>query len=314
MKQIEIEWVQLGLKVTATLVEDKNPNLCKLLWDNLPYASLQTHALVSGEHLYHVAPIPELVTTRALYKEDRTQSPDGTVFLSQLQHLAVKYGHLTEYIHAAPIGYVLPEDLDTLKRAGAACWRSVTDTKEPIEVRVSRKGETAPMRFPAAERIEDPGARQLLEDVLGAARDIWTTPPREILDIHEGRIRSRAGSLGQWHTTLVFVNGETRPLGYGAIGGLIQLSRSPEISLEVLKIITGSFIKVPAEFLGYCGLDTLWSFVQRTIEQVPALRTKDEYYALLSALALYVNQLNAWNLHYFPWQHDDDRYAYGRTA
>src|SRR5262245_48238665 len=103
MKQIEIEWVPLGLKVTAALVEDQNPNLCKLLWNSLPYATIQTHALVSGEHLYHVAPIPELVTTPAMYKEDRTQSPEGTVFLSQLQHLAIKYGHITEYIPAAPV-------------------------------------------------------------------------------------------------------------------------------------------------------------------------------------------------------------------
>src|ERR1043165_4223131 len=96
-RQIEIEWVELRKSVTATLVEDRNQALCNLLWEHLPYNSIQTHALVSGEHLYHIAPITDLVTTVADHKEDRTQSPDGAVFLSQLQHMAIKYGRLSEY-------------------------------------------------------------------------------------------------------------------------------------------------------------------------------------------------------------------------
>jgi hypothetical protein len=88
MRQIEIEWVQLQKKVTVDIVPDKNPHLCDLLWEHLPYKSIQTHALVSGHHLYHIAPIIELLTTGAAFKEDRATSPDGTVFLSQLQHMA----------------------------------------------------------------------------------------------------------------------------------------------------------------------------------------------------------------------------------
>src|SRR5579863_1762836 len=98
MRQIEIEWVDLRIKVTAALADDRNGELCNILWDHLPYRSIQNHALVSGEHLYHLCPIRELVYTPAASKEDRRQSPDGTVFLSHLQHLAVKYGHLTEPI------------------------------------------------------------------------------------------------------------------------------------------------------------------------------------------------------------------------
>lgn len=308
-RQIQIEWVELGKKVTATLIEDKNQNLCNLLWDHLPYSSIQTHALVSGEHLYHIAPIVDLVTTSADYKEDRTKSPDGTVFLSQLQHMAVKYGSLSEYLPAAPVGYVALSDIPVLRSVGAACWNSIVHTKQPIEVRVTRLGEeNGEMCFPRFSAIRSAEGQRLLDDIDAEMRRTWLTPPQEIVDIHEGRIASGAGSCGQWLSTLVFVNGETRPLGYCALGGLMQIARNPEISLAALQAITRHFIKVPAEFLGYCGLNKLWDLVHRTIAVLPDLNTKEEYFALISALALYTNQLNAWNLHFYPWDLAGDRF------
>src|SRR5215470_17515139 len=120
MRCIDIEWVQPAITVTAELT-DHNPRLAELLWNEfLPYNSLQNHALVSGNHLYHLVPHPKLIYTEAEHKEDRTQSPDGTVFLSQLQHLAVKYGPLSEYLTAAPVAWVLEEHIGLLRQAGQA--------------------------------------------------------------------------------------------------------------------------------------------------------------------------------------------------
>jgi hypothetical protein len=68
MRQIEIEWCGINRKVTADLLETKNPNLVDLLWENLPYNSIQSHALVSGDHLYHVAPIWKTVWEQAKFK------------------------------------------------------------------------------------------------------------------------------------------------------------------------------------------------------------------------------------------------------
>ena len=96
MRTIEIEWRPLGIKVLAELSDEPNRNLSDLLWENLPYHSLQNHALVSGHHLYHLVPSRPLLYAQAEWKEDRTKSPDGTMFLSQLQHLAIKYGPLSD--------------------------------------------------------------------------------------------------------------------------------------------------------------------------------------------------------------------------
>jgi hypothetical protein len=311
MRQIEIEWVELKIKVAATLADDRNGDLCDLLWDHLPYRSIQNHALVSGEHLYHLSPIRELVYTPAASKEDRRQSQDGTVFLSHLQHLAIKYGLLTEPISAAPVAYVSPDHIPMLKEAGRRCWDRAYRSKEVIEVRVTRRGEpTDRFTLPRAAPVKNREAQEVIDAIQNEMERIWVVPPLEVLDIHDGRIRSRAGSYDQYFATLVFVNGETRPLGYCAMGGLIKSCVSSDISLDTLRQITPNFIRVPAEFLSYCGFEALFRFTQDTLRVLGALETKDEYVSLLSTLALYTNRLNGWNLHYFPWKHGEEyRYA-----
>ncbi|MCP2330332.1 DUF3830 family protein [Actinoalloteichus caeruleus] len=304
MRQIEIEWVQPGITVTADLNEERNPRLADLLWNELlPYNSLQNHALVSGNHLYHLVPHHQLVYTRAEYKEDRTKSPDGTVFLSQLQHLAVKYGPLSEYLPAAPVGHVVPEDVEALRAAGRACWEAAWSSKQVIEVRVRRKGEDVRnFVLPRTAPVDSPAVQKLVEEIHDEVARVWIDPPQEIVAMHEGRIASRAGSYDQYFSTLVFLNGEVRPLGYSALNGLVTMSRTTDISLTDLLRITPMLIKTPAEFLGYTGLNTLWDFTQRVLETLPGVETRDEYFALINALALYANVLNTWNLHFFPWR------------
>jgi hypothetical protein len=307
MREIEIEWQPMGIKVTAELFDDRNRSLSDLFWSWLPYNALQNHALVSGRHLYHLVPRVELIYTAAESKEDRTKSPDGTLFLSQLQHLAIKYGPLSEYIPAAPVGRVIPEHLGLLHEAGQACWNAAFKTKEVVEVRVRRKAEQAgSYALPWPETPLPAAAEAVVSRVRAETERIWVSPPPEIVHLHEGQIASRAGSYDQYFSTLVFLNGETRPLGYCALNGLVRLCMSESFSLDALREMTPTFIRTPAEFLGYVGLDTLWQLTQETLGVLPTLKTKEEYLTIIGALALYANVLNTWNLHYFPWQHGSD--------
>jgi len=305
MRAIEIEWRPFGITVVAELSDGPNRNLADLFWESLPYNALQNHALVSGEHLYHLVPAVELVYTQARLKVDRTRSPDGTLFLSQLQHLAIKYGRLSEYLLAAPVGHVIPEHLPLLREAGRACWNATLHTKEIVEVRVRRKGAAeCGYRLPRLAAYDArPEVQALLARIQDETEQVWISPPREIEDLHRGVVHSGAGSYAQYFSTLVFLNGETRPLGYCALNGLVRLSQSENLSLQALCEITPNFIRTPAEFLGYCGLNTLWSFVHETFDVLPLLQTKEQYHALIGALALYANVLNTWNLQYFPWHH-----------
>ena len=304
MRAIEIEWRPFGVTVDAVLTDEPNGNLADLFWSRLPYNALQNHALVSGDHLYHLVPIVELLYTPAQWKEDRTKSPDGTLFLSQLQHLAIKYGTLSEYIPAAPVGHVVHEDVPLLREVGRACWHATFQSKQIVEVRVRRKGtKDALLRLPRLEVDAPDPIRSLLARIQDETQKVWIHPPQEIDDLHRGLIRSGAGSYSQYFSTLVFLNGETRPLGYCALNGLVRLSQSESFSLQALREMTPNFIRTPAEFLGYVGLDTLWIFTQETLGVLPLLQTKEQFTALIGALALYANVLNTWNLQYFPWHH-----------
>jgi hypothetical protein len=62
-RRVNIKWPQLNLTVTAEMLCEVNLALVDLLFENLPYRSLQNHALVSGDHLYHLVPSEKLIVS-----------------------------------------------------------------------------------------------------------------------------------------------------------------------------------------------------------------------------------------------------------
>lgn len=63
---IKIKWQKLGIRVTALMTVVENSHLIDLLFKNLPYRALQSHALVSGDHLYHIIPAEEFTERSCL--------------------------------------------------------------------------------------------------------------------------------------------------------------------------------------------------------------------------------------------------------
>lgn len=111
---------------------------------------------------------------------------------------------------------------------------------------------------------------------------------------------------------MVFINGEIRPLGYNILNNILKIAATqPEFSLQHLIVMYKVFASTPAEFVGYTGANFLWT----TYKDIEGLITKhiatnqnveearDDFLAMISAFAKYVNLLNAENLHSFPWRH-----------
>ncbi|MGI5269834.1 hypothetical protein ACQEUU_11850 [Nonomuraea sp. CA-218870] len=284
-------------------LDERNAALAQSVWDALPYRSLQGHALVAGHHLYHVAPVHALLHQRGTHTVDRREAPDGTLFASRLQHLGIKYGELTEPMPAVPIGQVLPEHLDTLVESGAAIWESLYRSKKPIVAEVRRAGEAGGHSLPRLS-VADPQIDALIGEVHAETERIWLSPPEDLADLHDGRIPSGAGSFSTVLTTLVFVNGETRPLGYACFGGLVRAAYE-DMPLESLRHMARLLAATPAEFLGYCGLGKLHEFTQRALGGLDRISSRDDFAALMAHLALYVNCLGGWNLQLFPWHLGD---------
>jgi hypothetical protein len=61
-RELRIKWPKLDVTVTVTM-NDLNSALVNILWNTLPYRSLQTHALVTGDHLYHLVPSEPLLVS-----------------------------------------------------------------------------------------------------------------------------------------------------------------------------------------------------------------------------------------------------------
>ncbi|KAJ5264860.1 hypothetical protein N7505_007653 [Penicillium chrysogenum] len=131
LRELRIKLPKLNVSITVK-VHGLNTALVDLLWDTLPYRSLQTHALVTGDQ-YHLVPSEPLIYTSTEHKiTDRAEEPDGTVFLSKFQHLAIKYGRVTEHHPAALCGNVVPEDLEKLRWLGKEVWKSQIETKSQL--------------------------------------------------------------------------------------------------------------------------------------------------------------------------------------
>ncbi|GAB4583026.1 cucumopine synthase-related protein [Nocardia sp. IFM 10818] len=301
-RQLDIAWPGLGITVTAEL-DGRNPELADALWEALPYRSLQGHALVAGQHLYHVAPIPSLLHLPASTRiPDRRDAPDGTVFCSALQHLGIKYGELTEPMPASPVGRIRSEDMPALLEAGQAIWDSVYSNNEPILAEVRKAGTAGGHRIPHLTAA-DPETNRLIHDVHAETERIWLDPPAELADLHGGSIPSGAGTFDTVLPTLLFVNGETRPLGYATYGGLVR-GAVQDMPMDSLRHMARLLVGIPAEFLGYCGLEKLWAFTQRFLACLDDL-DRDDFLAVTSQLALYVNCLGGWNLQLYPWATGD---------
>ena len=130
-KQIVIEWRELKSKVTARLLEDKNPSLCKVLWDNLPIETIQSWAAVSGDAMYACHSIvadvePEYVEMYEDKKEYWGNMPiekfRGHVYFNTMGSIwgfAIVWGdELTEPVPSVPVARVEEEDLATLRKVG----------------------------------------------------------------------------------------------------------------------------------------------------------------------------------------------------
>ncbi|WP_235437700.1 hypothetical protein [Kitasatospora griseola] len=125
-----------------------------------------------------------------------------------------------------------------------------------------------------------------------------------MLALHRGAVP--LGSRGQYFSTLVYVNGELRLLGSATLNPLVAATFDPDTTLGALCALLPRLTSMQADFLGHCGFRDLHALVNRTHRALPALRTKEELRSVTAALALYVNCLRRWALHYFPWQHGEE--------
>ncbi|GCB21645.1 hypothetical protein AAWM_04530 [Aspergillus awamori] len=309
--EVKVKWPKLNTTITVK-INDANPTLVGLLGTALPYRSLQTHAVVAGDQLYHLVPLEELIYTPADKKApDRAKEPDGSVFLSSFQHFVIKYGEVTEHQPVATCGRVIDQDMDKLRWVADEVWKCQCETtKHPIEV----------ILWDASKPEPDPNELDLFKhhragvskEVMAQTQKCWSDISDDIEEIHYGKAPEKPGSKDSYFGAMVFSNSVVRTLGYHVIDNIIKLAFTrPEFTLGHLIALFRDFVPSIADFVGHLGAEYVNDIYERIdklikekVEKNPNKEeAREDFLAMISAFSFYVNLLNAQNLHMFPWRH-----------
>ncbi|KAF5862434.1 hypothetical protein ETB97_011708 [Aspergillus alliaceus] len=241
-RMIKVKWPQINTTVSAVMDSEANLRLVNLLCKHLPYRSLQNHALVSGDHLYHLVPAEELIYTHTDHKvPNRVTEPDGT-------------GH--------------PEDMGKLRKTGELIWAACSKTKQVIEVILWDADMSEPtenlLLISEGAGVTVP-VKRLVQEINDEAMEFyicsrtptekfWSSVSADLSIVHRGMTPSRAGSKGSYFATMVFINGEIRPLGYNLLNNILSMAATqPRFNLEHHITLYRVFTCTPAEFVGYVG-------------------------------------------------------------
>jgi hypothetical protein len=144
-------------------------------------------------------------------------------------------------------------------------------------------------------------AEALLEEMRAENLRCETEPPPEVVRVfHQRIIDSGAGTEGLPLLTWFFAANDARYVCAYSYQ-ILRLDRMGDFTVDQLKLMVNNFIPQPAEFIGYCGLNTVWRYTQNILEILETTGDRDTLQALLGELQLYGAHLNAWIHHYYPW-------------
>lgn len=146
--------------------------------------------------------------------------------------------------------------------------------------------------------------RQLKTQIEAKIDEIWIEEPAEIQLIKWGVNRKRAGSGGQYFSTLVQLETYTIILGQRTLYTLMLMASKPETDIALVKRLTSAFLAEtfnPFEFLGDLGLESVETLGQEYLKTFEQVQSKEEYIELTGALFTYVSRMHRWVHFLFPW-------------
>jgi hypothetical protein len=148
-RKITLEWPSIPITITATLLDEEEPELCQILWENLkePLKLFCRHPVSTGEEFSAAARPPRhpVMTGVTLGHNKRMfcDIPPGSINYSVhggYGGISCYYGSCTEPItvSGAVVGKVSPEELPLLRRAGQEVWNHYYKKHTPITMIAGR--------------------------------------------------------------------------------------------------------------------------------------------------------------------------------
>jgi hypothetical protein len=118
-----MQWPSLSAEVRIDLLEDRAPVLCEDIWNSLPFETIQSHALITGEMMFATSPVTTLVRENVTLFTD--MGVGAAFFGSSSQNFGLIYGGVNEPEGHPVWGRVRQEDVPELQRVGLAAWTNL---------------------------------------------------------------------------------------------------------------------------------------------------------------------------------------------
>lgn len=142
------------------------------------------------------------------------------------------------------------------------------------------------------------------QEIDAEVKRIWSEESEDITRLRMGICHERAGSFGQYFSTLVFALTYTLALGEHVVYGLVKGADNDKIPLEALKELTREHFvegfRAPM-FVGYVLAPKAETFAENIVAALDTVTTREDFKALLGSYFTYQNILHWWLHVYFPW-------------
>jgi hypothetical protein len=151
-RKIILEWPSIPIALTVTLLDEEEPELCQILWENLkePLKLFCRHPVSTGEEFSAAARPPRhpVMTGVTLGRNKRMFCEISPGSVNYSVHggyggLSCYYGPCTEplTVRGAVVGKVNPDELPLLKRASREVWNHYYNKHTPITMIARRAQE-----------------------------------------------------------------------------------------------------------------------------------------------------------------------------
>ncbi|WP_213992440.1 hypothetical protein [Sodalis sp. dw_96] len=130
---------------------------------------------------------------------------------------------------------------------------------------------------------------------------IWLTSPDDVMALGRGEIPRRTGARGQYLSTIIFAEGETRTLADEMLWGIIRVAEDTQADLKTLQALIKQIIGYKADFFDFVSLPEAAEVTKIYVDTAINCTSIDELLRLTYAMLSYANRLHMWVDFILPW-------------
>ncbi|WP_343553799.1 hypothetical protein [Pantoea sp.] len=131
---------------------------------------------------------------------------------------------------------------------------------------------------------------------------IWFEQPAEIAALGRGEVPRGTGSRGQYLSTIIFAEGETRTLADEMLWGLIRVGEDhPQADLKTLQLLIKEIMGYKANFFDFVSLPQAAEMLHLYVKVAGECETLEELVRLSHSALSWANRLHMWVDFILPW-------------